>query len=148
VFTGPLPSSRRPIVARVGFSGNVFTESLPRSESIHQNMIKYRDNFTLKTSKFNFQSDIIQRNVVTISKLLKLLDQIKPYSIFQPCPMRPFVLSLNLTYIFVFLSELSWTNLPCIDFLHSTCRISCPFSLAYFVYPKNSFKSEDLCDNS
>jgi hypothetical protein len=29
IFTYPLPSNKRPIVTRVGFRGNVFTEPLP-----------------------------------------------------------------------------------------------------------------------
>jgi hypothetical protein len=37
MFPDPLPSSRRPIVARVGSHGNVFTESLPSSGSMRHN---------------------------------------------------------------------------------------------------------------
>jgi hypothetical protein len=46
------------------------------------------------------------------------------------CPIWPPVLTLNLTYIFIFLSQLSWANLPYTHFLHSMYQISCPFSLA------------------
>jgi hypothetical protein len=48
----------------------------------------------------------------------------------------------------IFLSQLSWGNLPCTDFSHSMYQISCPFSLAYIVYPKNPTKSKALCDIS
>jgi hypothetical protein len=37
VFTDPLPSVRRPVVARVGSRGNVFTESLPSNGCIRHN---------------------------------------------------------------------------------------------------------------
>jgi hypothetical protein len=40
VFTDPLPSNRRPIVARVGSRGNVFTESLHINGSVSHNIIK------------------------------------------------------------------------------------------------------------
>jgi hypothetical protein len=39
-FTDPLPRNGRPIVARVRFLGNVFTESLPSNKSIPHNIIK------------------------------------------------------------------------------------------------------------
>jgi hypothetical protein len=42
VFTDPLPSNRRPTVARVGSRGNVFTESLPINGSIRHNIILSR----------------------------------------------------------------------------------------------------------
>jgi hypothetical protein len=38
VFTDPLPSNRRPIVARVGSRGTVFTESLSSDGSILHSM--------------------------------------------------------------------------------------------------------------
>jgi hypothetical protein len=41
VFTDPLPSNRRPIVARVGSRRNVFTESLPSNGSIRHNSLHY-----------------------------------------------------------------------------------------------------------
>jgi hypothetical protein len=40
VFTDPSSSNRRPIVARVGSRGSVFTESLPSNGSIRHSMIK------------------------------------------------------------------------------------------------------------
>jgi hypothetical protein len=39
VFSDPLPSNRRPIVARVGSRGNVFTESLPSNGFIRHNIM-------------------------------------------------------------------------------------------------------------
>jgi hypothetical protein len=39
VFIDPLPSNRRPIVARVGSRGNVFTESLPSNGSVRHNTL-------------------------------------------------------------------------------------------------------------
>jgi hypothetical protein len=39
VFTDPLPSNRRPIVARIGLHGNVFTESLPNNGSKRHNIL-------------------------------------------------------------------------------------------------------------
>jgi hypothetical protein len=47
----------------------------------------------------------------------------------DPCPIWPPVLPLNLTYILVFLSQLSWGNLPYRDLSNFTHKISCPFSL-------------------
>jgi hypothetical protein len=38
MFPDPMPSNRRPIVASIGSRGNVFTESLPRNESIRHNI--------------------------------------------------------------------------------------------------------------
>jgi hypothetical protein len=38
VFTDPLSSNRRPLVARVGSHGNVFTESLPSNGSLYHNI--------------------------------------------------------------------------------------------------------------
>jgi hypothetical protein len=38
VFTDPLPSSERPIVARVRLAGTVFTKSLPSNGSTRHNM--------------------------------------------------------------------------------------------------------------
>jgi hypothetical protein len=46
MFNDPLRSNGRPIVERVSFRGNVFTESLPNNESILHNMyLKYIINF-------------------------------------------------------------------------------------------------------
>jgi hypothetical protein len=41
VFTDPLPSNIRPIIARVGSIGNVFTESLPSNGYIRHNINMY-----------------------------------------------------------------------------------------------------------
>jgi hypothetical protein len=38
VFTVPLPSTGRPIVARVGFRGNLFTETLPSNVCTRHNI--------------------------------------------------------------------------------------------------------------
>jgi hypothetical protein len=46
MFTAPLPSNGRLIVARVGSSGNVFTESLPSNVSIRHNSNNDVDNFS------------------------------------------------------------------------------------------------------
>jgi hypothetical protein len=52
------------------------------------------------------------------------------------------------SYTRIFLSQLSSANLPYADLLHSTYQISCPFSFAQVVYPKNPSRSEDLRDIS
>lgn len=41
------------------------------------------------------------------------------------CPIWRPVLALNITYIFIFLSQLSSANLPSKDFLHFTYKMSC-----------------------
>jgi hypothetical protein len=46
LFTNPLPSNSRPIVARVGFRGNVLTESLP-SNGFIRHIIIFRTLYNL-----------------------------------------------------------------------------------------------------
>jgi hypothetical protein len=41
VLTGPLPSSGHPIVARICFRGNVFTESLPSNGYTRYSILSY-----------------------------------------------------------------------------------------------------------
>jgi hypothetical protein len=57
-----------------------------------------------------------------------------------PChlhPIWPPVLPLNLTSILKFLPLLPWANLPYTYFWHSMYQISCPFSFAQVIYPRN-----------
>jgi hypothetical protein len=51
VFTAPLPSNRRPVVARVGSRGNMFTESLPSNGSIRNNIIHLSSHKMYKVKK-------------------------------------------------------------------------------------------------
>jgi hypothetical protein len=59
VFTDPLPSNKRPIVARVGSRGDVFTESLPRMAYTSIICNKW------KLIKSDFCSNLPTRNKVT-----------------------------------------------------------------------------------
>jgi hypothetical protein len=52
VLTDPLPSNRSPIVARVGFRENVFTESLPSNGSTRHNMSNLKETYTPGVLRF------------------------------------------------------------------------------------------------
>jgi hypothetical protein len=51
------------------------------------------------------------------------------------CPIWPPALPLNLTFISIFLSQLPRANLPYRGFLHSTHKITCPFSFIQITRP-------------
>jgi hypothetical protein len=77
LFTNSLPRSERPIVVRVRFLGNAFTESLPSCESICHNISEYVDHRGWRSYKYvcKFRMKCHVRHVTNIGRCLKSMTE-------------------------------------------------------------------------
>jgi hypothetical protein len=65
VITAPLPSNKRPIVARFGSRGNVFTESLPSNGFLRHIILQMKIN----KKHINFQKISTVTNLFTANRI-------------------------------------------------------------------------------